>query len=414
MPNRFARPAIGQTFNPRNNALNLLRLAFATIVVFSHSLILGGFRSEILWGHGSLGDLAVDAFFAISGFLITPSATRNHVLRYLWQRVLRIFPGFWVCLFLTSVAAGPIAWTASGKPLTEYWSAKLGPFHYLAVNCGLTIRAWAISGTPSDVPYPGTWDGSLWTLRWEFVCYIMVAALAVTTVLRRRRIVLALWALSWLAALGAAADGIPTYNDTFTYDLVRFVPIFFAGSVLWLYREKVPDSRTLFVGALSLVVAGTFLRNPEAVSGPPLAYVCVWAAVHLPGKRIGARYDISYGTYIYGFVVAQVLAAWHVYRWGYVSFTFLTLAATFLLAALSCIAIEQPALRLKRLSVALPRPYAARHGCSAYVAGADSPIRATADQKHVAHSDQEGASRPRPPADGNAGRLGQDASSRTG
>jgi peptidoglycan/LPS O-acetylase OafA/YrhL len=364
MRSRFAGPVVGETFNPRRNALNLLRLVLAGLVVFSHSLTLGGFRSETLWGHGSLGDLAVDAFFAISGFLITPSAARNHVLRYLWQRVLRIFPGFWACLCVTSAVAGPIAWTATGKPLDEYWSAQLGPLHYVAANWWLTMKTYAIAGTPERTPFPGAWDGSLWTLQWEFICYLMVAVLAVTTMLRRRRIVLALWAFSWLVALAAAADGIPTYNDTMPYDFVRFVPIFFAGSVLWLYRDKIPDSRIMFTGSLFLAIMGTFLRNSEVLSGPPLAYVCVWVAIHLPGKQIGVKYDISYGTYIYGFVVAQVLAVWQLYRWGYVPYTMLTLVVTLVLAGLSCVAIEQPALRLKRLSPKNPRRYTARHRSS--------------------------------------------------
>lgn len=370
--NRFARLTIGQAFNPRNNALNLLRIGFAALVIFSHSLILGGFGSELLWGHGSLGDLAVDSFFAVSGFLITPSASQNSVARYLWQRVLRIFPGFWVCLLLTSVVAGPVAWAASGKSLAEYWSAPHGPVQYVAANSWLAMRTYAIAGTPRGVPYPSAWDGSLWTLRWEFTCYLMVAALAATAVLRRRQIVLALWAFSWLAGLAAAAAGIPTYTDTFGHDLLRFVPIFFAGSVLWLYKEKVPDNKFLFAGTLCLVVAGTFLRNPEVLSGPPLAYVCIWAAIHLPGKRIGARYDISYGTYIYAFVVGQVLAVWRLYRWGYVPFTLLTLAVTLLLAAVSCIAIEQPALRLKRISLSHPRRYTPRHGSAGWRMGVNS------------------------------------------
>jgi peptidoglycan/LPS O-acetylase OafA/YrhL len=360
MRDRTITPTIGQNFNPRSNALNLLRLMFAIMVIFSHSLFLGGFRREVLWGHGSLGDFAVDAFFAVSGFLITSSAARTNVLRYLWQRVLRIFPAFWACLLLTCVVAGPIAWVAARKPLHSYWSAPGGPFHYFAADWLLNMKTYVIAGTPQRVPYPGAWDGSLWTLRWEFACYLMVAALAVTTLLRRRRIVLVLWAFSWTAALGAAADGIPIYTDTFSHDLVRFVPIFFAGSVLWLYKDKIPDSRLTFTAALVAAVGGSFLRNPDVLSGPPLAYVCIWAAIHLPGKKVGVRHDISYGIYIYAFIVGQVLAVWKVYRLGYVTYTLLTLLLTLVLASLSCVAVEQPALRLKRLSPRYGRRYRPR------------------------------------------------------
>jgi peptidoglycan/LPS O-acetylase OafA/YrhL len=186
---------------------------------------------------------------------------------------------------------------------------------------------------------------------YEFACYLMVAVLAITALLRRRRVVLILWALSWAIALGLAADGVQTYSGTIPDEMIRFVPIFFAGTVLWLYRDRIPDSPILFSAALLMFAIGTFLRNPEVVAGPPLAYVCIWASIHLPGKRIGAKYDISYGTYIYAFVAAQVLAIWHVYKWGYFPFTLLTLAVTLPLAALSCVAVEQPALRLKHRSL---------------------------------------------------------------
>ncbi len=343
--------SIGENFDPRRNALNFLRLCFALLVIFSHSIVLGGYRSEMLWGHGTLGDIAVDAFFAVSGFLIAASASRNNVLRYLWQRFLRIFPAFWVCLLVTAFLIAPIGWVAEGRSLGTYWSAPAGPIHYVVVNWFLRMHTYAIAGTPGRVPYPNAWDGSLWTLFYEFYCYLIVAFLAATTILRRRALVLGLWASSLAVAIGAAAAGIPTFDDRPGYNLIRFVPIFLAGVVLWLYRDVIPDSRILFVVFTVVFVAGTFLRNPEVLSGPPLAYLCVWAAIHIPSKTIGSTYDISYGTYIYGFVVAQVLAVWHVYRWGYLPFTLLTVGITLACAFISCIAIERPALRLKRLTV---------------------------------------------------------------
>jgi peptidoglycan/LPS O-acetylase OafA/YrhL len=370
---RPARRSIGSSFDPRHNALNLLRLVLAVTVIFSHSLILGGFRRETLWGHGTLGDLAVDAFFAISGFLITASAARTPVLRYLWQRFVRIFPAFWVCLVVTSLLAGPAAWAASGRPLGRYWSAPLGPVHYLVADWWLDIKVYSIAGTPRGVPVPGAWDGSLWTLRWEFLCYLLIAALAVSTVLRRRQIVLAMWLLSWAAALGAAAAGLPTYTDTPAHDLLRFLPVFLAGAVLWLYRDRVPDHGLLFAVALGLAVAGTWLRNPDVLTGPPLAYVCTWAAIHLPGKRIGARYDISYGMYIYAFVIAQLLALGQLERWGYVPFTLLTIAVTSAAAGLSCVAVERPALRLKGVWPRLPGARAAARAAAAGAAAACPP-----------------------------------------
>jgi peptidoglycan/LPS O-acetylase OafA/YrhL len=313
----------------------------------------------------------VDGFFAVSGFLIAASAMRTHVVRYLWQRFLRIFPAFWVCLIITALLAGPIGWLAENKPLSSYWTAPNGPFRYVSHNWFLAMRTWAIAGTPAHIPYPAAWDGSLWTLAFEFFCYLLVAVLAVTTLLRRRQVVLIMWALSWAISLGFAAAGI---QASFPTDrIIRLVPIFFAGAVLWLYRERIPDSPVLFAGALLTFGIGTFLKNPDVLAGPPLAYLCIWASIHLPGKRIGTTHDISYGIYIYAFVVAQVLAIWHVNRWGYLPFALLTLAITLPLAALSCVAVEQPALRLKHWSPRLRPSRPELPTSSAPVASIDQP-----------------------------------------
>ena len=233
-------PSIGDTFDPRNNALNLLRLVFALLVIFSHSIVLGGYpRSEALWGHASLGEIAVDAFFAISGFLIAASASRNSVTRYLWQRFLRIFPAFWVCLLVTAAVAGPIGWAAErNNSLAGYLTASGGPVRYIVANSLLRVRQTAIGGAPDHIPYPHVWNGSLWTLWPEFLCYLMLAALAVTNLLGRRRIVLALWVLSWAAAVGLYITGIfdvasgGHVHSVTVRILVRFTPIFFAGVVL--------------------------------------------------------------------------------------------------------------------------------------------------------------------------------------
>src|SRR5271166_3036519 len=108
-------------------------------------------------GHGTLGDIAVDAFFAVSGFLIAASASRNSVPRYLWQRFLRIFPAFWVCLLVTAFLIAPIGWVAEDRSLSSYWSAPAGPIHYVVVNWFLRMHAYGIAGTPRLVPYPNAW-----------------------------------------------------------------------------------------------------------------------------------------------------------------------------------------------------------------------------------------------------------------
>ena len=77
----------------------------------------------------------------------------------------------------------------------------------------------------------------------------------------------------------------------------------------------------------------------------------------MPLQRIGARNDYSYGLYIYGFPITQLLLIWGVAGWGLIPFTILSALLTVPLAVLSWWLVEKHALRLKSLhlrSRALP------------------------------------------------------------
>src|SRR5579862_3597528 len=110
------------------NNFDFLRFLFAVFVVFSHSfgLTIGVLAtgesadplSVLTKGIVSFGNLAVVAFFAISGYLITMSWERKPLLAdFTRKRALRILPGFYVaCAF--SLALAPLA--ANGV-LRGYW-----------------------------------------------------------------------------------------------------------------------------------------------------------------------------------------------------------------------------------------------------------------------------------------------------
>src|SRR5215468_1030364 len=88
-----ATPVHGDQFN-------LLRLWLAGAVLFSHCFELidrGRIREPLdrLFHTFSAGDLAVDGFFVLSGYLILQSWTNDpHAGRYLARRALRIYPAF--------------------------------------------------------------------------------------------------------------------------------------------------------------------------------------------------------------------------------------------------------------------------------------------------------------------------------
>jgi hypothetical protein len=106
------------------NSLNLVRLLLALAVIQYHSGALGGYVPGMIFRWTDAGQLAVYGFFGISGYLIAGSALKNSVPRFLWHRILRIFPAFWICLLLTAAVFGWIGWNHAG--------------HHCGVGCYVT------------------------------------------------------------------------------------------------------------------------------------------------------------------------------------------------------------------------------------------------------------------------------------
>ncbi|MHA6792000.1 acyltransferase family protein [Pseudonocardia bannensis] len=362
---------LSDAFSGRSNSFGILRWTLATLVIVGHAYPLGGFSGgtdplfDWSGGQESCGGLAVAGFFIISGFLITRSwASSGSVMRFMWHRFLRIFPAFWVCLVLTAFAFAPLAWwrergTLAGF-LTEPARNAVG---YITQNFWLSINQYEIGDLLSSTPYgsgrPGAWNGSLWTLSYEFGCYLVIALLGAVGLLNgHRAIVTALASLMYLVTLsaqidpGLAARLVPLFSDTW---FGRFLFLFLLGSMFALYADRIQvDDR---LGALALVATAVSLHGGGwiAVGYPALAYMLIWLAVRLPFSAFDRPGDFSYGTYIYAFPIQMLLAEFGVQRLGLAAYMLLGIAITAAFAVLSWHVVEKRALRLKRWTPQRPR-----------------------------------------------------------
>jgi peptidoglycan/LPS O-acetylase OafA/YrhL len=337
---------LAAAFDPRHNSLNALRLALATLVIVSHAWPIGGFGGDPKVGDLSLGGWAVAGFFAISGFLITTSRLRSPFSAYLWRRMLRIFPGLWICLLVTLVVFVPIA------ALIEGGADHVGPgslVEYLAANGVLESSHQNIGGTLSGVPYPGAWNGSLWTLWFEFGCYLVLGGLLVFSRLRERPgVLLGVFGACAFVNVAQAEFGLELpFRLAWAADLGSY---FFAGAVLCAYASRIPMSTFLVATSTAVLAAAALTDHVQAVGALPLAYLLIWLGSVLPLQAVGRRNDISYGVYIYAFPIQQLLVLAGAAAFGVLPFTVLCIVCTVPLAALSWFFVEEPAMRLKRIT----------------------------------------------------------------
>jgi peptidoglycan/LPS O-acetylase OafA/YrhL len=330
------RATIRQRLNPRANSLNAFRLVLATAVIVSHSYSLGGFGPTPTHGGWTAGGWAVDAFFCLSGYLIAASRFNTSIWEYLKRRALRIYPGFLVCLLAVVVIFAPIGYYHVHGTLHGYLTTQNTPFTYLLNNLGLKMRVPTVAGTPGS----GAWAGTLWTLYFEFLCYLIIGLLACWATFRRRpSISVALFAAATMVSLADAS--VARHTDG--ANLARLLPFFLAGTVIYVLRDRIPATWSLAVAAAIALVVVPF-AGPRFVvlCALPLAYLLLYLGAVIP-LGLGRTNDWSYGIYMYGYPVEQMARYFHLASQAlYIS---VSIAATLPFAALSWFLIEKRAMQ---------------------------------------------------------------------
>lgn len=302
------------------NNFGPLRLLFASLVIVAHSpqIIDGSLQREPftqLFGTITLGAFAVDFFFIISGFLIVGSFLSSQgTISYLTKRFLRIYPAFIVAYLACIFLIGPLV----GGQLST-----LGGVDYLKIFARMAmLELPQLPGAFSSLPEP-VLNSAMWTISYEFRCYLLVPILAAVGILGRRRAVLVLTAALLLAyaamkyfhfnlGWGPLAQ-YPIFTLIVRHPIVmiRFAGLFLAGACFRLYRDEIRfDGR---IAAVCAVVATLLMFVPSLAEfglATVGAYAMFWVAFtkRLPFLRhVNNDWDISYGVYLYGWPIGSLL-----------------------------------------------------------------------------------------------------------
>ncbi len=334
------------SLDSHSNNFTALRLFAALLVLYGHAFELYKLPAPSFMGWMPLGPIAVYIFFAISGYLISISWTRDsHIVRFVLKRVLRIFPGLIVCILLTIFVLGALTTTLS---FGDYFK---NPQTWAYVkNIFLHIN-YTLPGVFETNTYPRAVNGSIWSLPVEFAMYLIFACLAF--ILRgkwlQRAGVILLAVLFFIANYYIGLTTVVFYAFPVQYlaicgmyflvgvgihqwRLLRFLSAsnVIAIAVIWLSLSRWP---TLFE-----YVSYILLPFLTIAFGTGASKAFTWLD----------KYDYSYGVYIYAFPVQQVISFYflnHGFRFGIFTSAIITLC----LAALSWHWIEKPALQYKKL-----------------------------------------------------------------
>ncbi len=335
----------------RDNNFGFLRLLFAALVVVSHSpeLVDGNRSREILtriFGTTSFGEVAVDGFFLISGYLITKSFIESRSTRsYLAKRFFRIVPGylvsFWICVLIIAPFVGADGSVLSAETIK----------HQIVRT--LRLASPDVPGVFPGLPNPAL-NGPMWTIAYEFRCYLAAAGFGLLGVYKPRYRVAVLAAVTFLLVLNAhgAMDNVHLTGAAVIGDAgqdTRFAAVFGVGALYYLYKDKIRLTGMGALVAAILLPMLLFNRHLAELAYAILGgYLIFWVAFKirpLRASRFNNNADISYGLYLYAWPV-QNLIIWNSPAINPWVLCFITLPVAGLLAYLSWTFVERPALQL--------------------------------------------------------------------
>lgn len=346
--------------HPEQTNLLLLRIIAASLVIYGHSFDLAAHDPTRLdffarhVGYRYCGDIGVAVFFLLSGFLVSASYHRGRkLLVFLNARLFRLLPALAACVALSALLLGPLL--TSLEPRAYFRAPETWRYFQ---NILLAHNEWTLPGVFTFNHYQQVVNGSLWTLPIEARAYLLTAVLGAVGLLHWRGV----GGLAWLAVLVATLAWPGDINRYLGFDAARLLAFFAVGGCFYFFARWIPIA---LPPVLALMLLAWALRHGPYYE-PALAccviYAVFWLAyvpvIPLP-HWLG---DISYGTYLWGFPVQQLIAhfAPGALPW---QMMLLALPLSWLLGAASWRWVEEPAMRLrKRLEQAARRRSATLRG----------------------------------------------------
>lgn len=310
LPFLKSAPRLGDILEPDRNSFGVIRLAMAIAVLVSHSFwfTTGSKIADPLvrfTGH-SIGEHAVQVFFFLSGILVAQSLMRSRsVLNYAVARCLRIFPALIVCVLLTAFVLGPM-FTHGG--IVAYFTDRQLPL-YIVKTLMLITGSAPLPHLFTDQPLPDMVNVSLWTLKYEVLCYIGLAFIGAVGLFNARLRPYTTALLLVLVAIVFIGKPKPLDSYTFADNLRYFALYFYAGVAAYLLRDRVRLNGLLLIPLAALFAVAIGSRFVELACCLFLGYATLWASTFTFGglRAFTTENDYSYGVYIFAGPIQQMV-----------------------------------------------------------------------------------------------------------
>jgi len=312
----------------RQNNFDIVRILLAVIVVFVHCYDLSGSQTLAFFRHIVSARMAVEGFFAISGFLIFASYERCTSLHeYFTNRAWRILPGYW----LSTVFCLLIAFSFGSYHVGKFLLANLTFLTFLHPN---------IEGVFESNPGNHAMNGALWTIKIEVMFYLAVPI--IVWLCRRLKRDAVLWILFAGSLIFRA---VFARHESLSLQLPGQLSFFIIGALIYYHLDFFKQHGKWIMLAAALlyglhVFSGWFFLRPAAIAALTLG-----ACLLLPQIKGPTRWgDFSYGTYILHYPIVQLVVAAGLFNSHPWRALLLTLSLVTIGATLSWFFVEKPSL----------------------------------------------------------------------
>ena len=336
------------------NNFDFMRLIGACTVIVYHSYPLHFEKYYHDWlydltGYCSTGSISLDVFFVISGYLITQSFIRRpNFVDFFKARILRIFPALIVAMMLSVFLLGSIFTKAT---LSDYFSNAYTWRYFVSVSL-FKMQFNLPQVFSENYHHTNSINGSIWSLSYEFTMYIFLFFLGVVGLLKPTTINIIIHAL--LIAIMVYLDMHPdlttkTFFGIQTTRIVHLYSLFMMGSWLFILKDKIKIDYKIALLVLLIWIGSFHTKYCAWIAVFAVPVLTIWFA-YLPigiFKKITASGDYSYGIYVFGFPIQQIIIHCTKGTLGIYPLIFWSLFFSITVAILSYHFIEKRALKWK-------------------------------------------------------------------
>lgn len=351
----------------KTNNFNLIRLIAAIQVAIIHNNSF--LKVDLQWFLVKILSLlpGVPIFFFVSGFLISKSYENNSIIsEYAINRILRIYPALIACFFISLLTVYLTGYFSTIElDIFQFLSWVAAQISFLQFYNPLFMRSFG----------SGVLNWSLWTISIELQFYLLVPVLywLFTQIKTKWHNAILVALIFFFLFINIAYQHFNLeINKLYTENIqmrvllhlwrMSFTPWFYMFLVGVFFQKNFDFLFKLLSGKFWL---GFIIYLPVAYYGKNylawnistdiqpiiyflLAILIFTAAYSLPnfGCLLLNKNDISYGVYIYHVPIANLFIFY--YFTGKEIFFLLALMLTILMAVLSWLFIEKPALKIKK------------------------------------------------------------------